>query len=252
MRIKREGVPEEGDIVVAVVTKVAPHAAFFDLEEYSGVKGLVHISEVSKTWVKNIKSQLRNNQSVVCKVLDIKKKDDFVHLSMRRVNDHDRRAKWDQVRRNRRIENLIELAAKKTKRKFGDIYKSLKPFEEKYGEIYFAFEEAKKEGREFFKSMPELKDVLWEIVDKNIALPEVEIVGTLEIRSSAVNGLERIQKILSGVEAQVTYISAPRYRLSVKAVDYKEAERKLDSVIKSLEKKLKKTDTLSFEREKKK
>lgn len=252
MRIKREGVPEEGDIVVAMVTRVAPHAAFFDLEEYKDIRGLVHISEVSKTWVKNIKGKLRINQSVVCKVLDIKKQDDFVHLSMRRVNDHDRRAKWDQVRRNRRIENLIDLIAKQIKKKFEYIYNSLLPFEEKYGEIYFAFEEAKKEGKTFFNSLPDLKDILWETVDKNIALPEVEIVGTLEIRSSAVKGLERIQQILSGVEAQVTYISAPRYRLSVKAIDYKEAEKKLDDIIKSLEKKLKKTDSLSFEREKKK
>ena len=249
MKIKREGLPEEGDIVIAVVTKVAPHAAFMDLVEYKGVKGLVHISEVSKTWVKNIKSHLRVNQKIVSKVIGIGE-DGFVQLSVRRVGDHDKRAKWDQVRRNRRVENLIGLIAKKAKKKYKDIYASLKPFEEKHGELYFAFEEAKKTGKKFFGSMPEA-GIVWEVVDKNISLPEVEILGTIELSSTAPDGLKRIQGILPKVKADVTYISAPRYRVSVKAVDYKEAEKKLDAVIKSIQKAVKKTESFSFTREKK-
>ena len=251
MKITRGKTPEENDIVLATIKRVTTHAAFVDLDEYEGAEGLIHISEASKTWVKNMKTHFRENQHVVGKVLEIKKPG-FVHISIRRVSDYERREKWDQIRRQKRIENLLEIISTKTGLSFDDIYYKLSPLEKKYKELYFAFEAAKKKGAEFFNDFPEIKKVLWEVVDKNIKLPTVKIDGVLRIISTDGEGIEKIKKMLEGTNLDVSYLSAPEYHVSVSAVDYKEAEKKLDTIINSIKKKASSTETVTFTRSKKK
>jgi translation initiation factor 2 subunit 1 len=251
MKITKKGFPEEGDVVLTTIVRISPHAVFVSLDEYEKAEGLVHVSEASKTWVKNLKTHFRVNQKAVCKVIEIKG-DGFIHLSIRRVSDYDQRAKWDQIKRQKRVENIIEIVSQKTKKEFEEVYNALKVFEKKYGELYFAFEEAKKKGKDFFSGLDGLSTAVWEMVDKSIALPSVHIAGNLKISSTAGKGIERIKEILSGVEADVTYISAPKYRITVNAVDYKEAEKKLASIVNAVEKRIGKTENFAFEREKKK
>jgi translation initiation factor 2 subunit 1 len=114
-----------------------------------------------------------------------------------------------------------------------------------------AFEEAKKEGKTFFKDVPD-GTAVWDVVNKRISLPIVNISGTLKIESTASDGIEKIKKMIASVDADVLYIGAPNYRLSVKGMDYKEAERKLEKTVKSLERKAGKTECVRFERDKKK
>ncbi len=252
MKIKKQGIPEEGDVVLATVSRIEPHAAFISLEEYDGVEGLIHISEISKSWVKNIKSHLRVNQQVVCKVIRVKRRDGFVECSIRRVSDYDMRTKWEQIRRQKRAEAIIELVAEKTGRTFDEIYEMLKPLEKKYIELYAAFEEAKKQGSSVFKDLPEdVRKELWEMVDKSVALPKVSISGTLKLQSFAPDGIERIKKALKGEDAEVKYLGAPKYQIVITAVDYKEAEKKLKDLLKKIEKRLGRTEIMEFERVKK-
>ena len=250
MIILKDGSPEEGDIVLATVVRVEQHAVFVKLAEYDNVEGLIHISEVSKSWVKNIKTHFRDNQKVVCKILDVKNPE-YVHASIRRVSDYDKRAKWDQIKRKKRIENIIEIIAKKAKKKPDEVYAELQPLEEKYGEIYFAFEESKKIGLTFFKDLS-IGAAVWGVVDKNIALPIVEVQGNLSLSSTAKDGIEKIKELLKGVDAEVLYLGAPNYRISVKDNDYKQAEKKLSKIVDGIKSKIGKTESFTFEREKKK
>jgi len=253
MRIKREGIPEEGDIVLATITRIEPHAAFIRLEEYEGVEGLIHISEISKSWVKNIKSHLRVNQQVVCKVIRVKRQEKFVECSIRRVSEYDMRAKWEQVRRQKRAEAIIEIVAEKLGKKFEEVYEALKPLEKGFDELYLAFEEMKKRGKEVAKGkVPEkILDVLWEIVDRSVSLPRVSIKGILTLQSFAPDGVERIKKVLGSLKADVKYLGAPKYMLQVEGLDYKEAERRMAEILKKIEKNLTAREFMSFERVKK-
>ncbi len=54
--------PEVGDLVVATVTRVEDYGAYVKLDEYAGIEGLVHISEISTTWVSQ--STAEPNRSV--------------------------------------------------------------------------------------------------------------------------------------------------------------------------------------------
>lgn len=60
-----------GDILEGIVENITNYGAFIKLE--NGEKGLVHISEVSNKYIKNISEVLEENQNVKVKVLSIEK-----------------------------------------------------------------------------------------------------------------------------------------------------------------------------------
>jgi S1 RNA binding domain protein len=62
--------PEIGSIVEGTVIRIAPYGAFVQLD--SGETGLVHISEVDRNFVREIREHLRENDKVTVKVVGIK------------------------------------------------------------------------------------------------------------------------------------------------------------------------------------
>ena len=75
---------EAGKIVDGKVTVITKFGAFVQLPE--GKKGLVHISEVSEHYVKDIREHLTENQDVRVKILSISP-DGKISLSIRKVNE---------------------------------------------------------------------------------------------------------------------------------------------------------------------
>ena len=43
--------PEQGEIILATVTKVMDHGAYVTLDEYDDVQGFLHISEIAPGWI---------------------------------------------------------------------------------------------------------------------------------------------------------------------------------------------------------
>ncbi|MCK4434705.1 S1 RNA-binding domain-containing protein, partial [Candidatus Bathyarchaeota archaeon] len=62
--------PEIGDLVMATVGDVKDYGAYVKLDEYDQM-GLLHISEISSSWVRNIRNFVREGQKVVLKVLRV-------------------------------------------------------------------------------------------------------------------------------------------------------------------------------------
>ena len=75
---------ETGKILEGKVTGITKFGAFVELGE--GVTGMVHISEVAPTFVKEIRDYLSENQMVKVKVLNVGD-DGKVSLSIKRVTD---------------------------------------------------------------------------------------------------------------------------------------------------------------------
>ena len=73
-----------GDIVEGVVTGIKPYGAFVSLD--SSHNGLIHISEISERYVRDVHTFVSINQRVRVKILD--QDDDGVHfrLSLKAVN----------------------------------------------------------------------------------------------------------------------------------------------------------------------
>ena len=73
---------EKGSIVEGKVTGVMPFGAFVSLPDNKS--GLVHISEITKEYVKDIKDYIKQGDEVKVKVLDIDK-NGKINLSIRQA-----------------------------------------------------------------------------------------------------------------------------------------------------------------------
>ncbi|MEA3558761.1 MAG: translation initiation factor IF-2 subunit alpha [Candidatus Thermoplasmatota archaeon] len=237
-------VPEEGELVVATVRQVKNFGVVVDLDEYQKMEGFIHIAEVASGWVKYIRDHVREGQKVVCKVLGIdhRRRTKYVDLSLKAVNDHQKREKIQQWKSEQKAEKLLELIATQIGTTFEDAMKDFgTKLIQEYDSLYKAFEmTAIKEGalqEDGFEGewvAPFIKMAL-----ENITPPYVQINGVLELTSSNPRGLDEIKGALEKAEKVVAleediklnilYIGSPRFRLILEAPDYKTAEEVLRS-----------------------
>jgi translation initiation factor 2 subunit 1 len=233
--------PEEGDLVVGTVKNVKNFGAFITLDEFDRKEGFIHISEVSSGWVKYIRDFVREGQKVVCKVLNVDPSKGHVDLSLKRVNDHLKRQKIQEWKNEQKAEKLFELVANKIGKEIQTCYEEFgDELIDKYGYLYGAFEEAaisienlKDDG---FKG--DWLDPFAEVAIDNIVPPFVSIQGVLDISLPAADGITKISQALTAVEKEeddfsvvITYLGAPRYRMVVKAPDYKIAEDEMKTAV---------------------
>ena len=64
MLLKKEGFPEEDELVMCTITKVQFHSVFAQLDEYDK-GGMIHISEVSPGRIRNIRDFVKEGKKVV-------------------------------------------------------------------------------------------------------------------------------------------------------------------------------------------
>ena len=80
-----DGLPGRNELVVATIQEVTKHGCYVSLDEYNRQKAYVHISEISRTWVKNIRTHVREGQRIVAKVLRVDPRKGQIDLSIKRV-----------------------------------------------------------------------------------------------------------------------------------------------------------------------
>ena len=75
---------EVGAVVDGTVQRITPYGAFLQLE--GGKIGLVHISEIDRNYVKDVREHLRESDVVQAKVISIKE-DGKIDLSIKALQD---------------------------------------------------------------------------------------------------------------------------------------------------------------------
>ena len=76
-----------GDIVVGKVTGICEYGIFVSLED--NVTGLIHISEISSSFVRNVADYVELNEQIECKVLeDSEEENAKLKLSIKDLNYH--------------------------------------------------------------------------------------------------------------------------------------------------------------------
>jgi translation initiation factor 2 subunit 1 len=235
---KLVGFPEEGELVVGSVVKVENFGAFVSLEEYPGKEGFIHVAEVAPGWVKYIRDYVRENQKVVTKVLSVHTKKGHIDLSLKQVNEHQRREKIQQWKNEQRAEKLFELIAERTGMEADAAWESYgNRLVEVFGTLYGALEETSLNpdvlAEEDFEG-PWIEHFV-QVAQDSIVAPTVEIRGYFKLGSSAPNGVTVIRESLTRaseveddeVKIIIQYLGAPRYGVQVKALNYKDAEEEL-------------------------
>jgi translation initiation factor 2 subunit 1 len=241
MAFKKQEWPEYGDLVIATVENVTDYGAYVKLDEYNK-KGLLHVSEISSSWIRNIHDFVRDGQKVVLKVLRVDLDKGHIDLSLRRVTKREKIEKIKFWKKERKAETLIRGVAEKAGLPIEEIYaKAGTPMENEYG-LYESFEKAVKEGPEILTKIgvpEEIAKAIFEIAQERIHVPMVRVRGTIELRCMNPNGVRIIKEAFlnakkseKSVNAKVSFyvIAAPKYNVEVLAEDYKHAEDALQKV----------------------
>ncbi|MFC5542647.1 MAG: S1 domain-containing post-transcriptional regulator GSP13 [Bacilli bacterium] len=74
-----------GDVVTGKVTGIQPYGAFVALDEET--QGLVHISEITYGYVRNIEDFFKIGDEIQVKILDIDERNEKISLSTRALQD---------------------------------------------------------------------------------------------------------------------------------------------------------------------
>ena len=108
---RTRGFPENGELVVCTVTSVKNFGAFVTLDEYDDKEGFVHVRDVASGWVKYIRDFIREGQKIVCKVLGVDSAKGHIDLSLKSVNEHQKREKIQQWKNEKKADKLLEIVA---------------------------------------------------------------------------------------------------------------------------------------------
>lgn len=233
--MERSGWPDEGDNVVCSVKRVTDFGAFVELDEYGHKEGLIHISDVASGWVKYIRDHVREGQKIVCKVLYVDTAKHHIDLSLKDVNEHQRREKIQEWKNEQKAEKWIEYVAKTVKISVEELPKLTDLFYDKFGSVYAAFEKSRFEGTSILTKIgvgKEVADAITKVAHDNLKKPQVEISGYIDLTCYLPDGIEHIKKALGiankvdndEFNVNISYVGAPRYRIHVIAPDYKKAE----------------------------
>jgi translation initiation factor 2 subunit 1 len=236
MALRKPEWPDVGDLVIATVLRITDYGAYVKLDEYDR-EGLLHVSEISSSWVRNIRDFVREGQKVVLKVLRVDMEKGHVDLSLRRVTKREKREKILFWKKDRKAHSLLRNASEKLNIPLEEVYeKAGVIIEKEFGGIYEGLEKTAKEGANVLLKLGVPEDIavtLEEIAKEKIRIPMVKIKGMLELQCTKPNGVSLIKEALlsaqkiqdvQGAKVRIYVVAPPKYRIEVSAEDYTKAE----------------------------
>ena len=259
MSTETQELPEIGEIVIATITKVSDHGAYVTLDEYDGVQGFLHISEIAPGWVRKVRRYVKENEKKVLLVKKIQAKRGEIDLSLKQISKEQRKKKLLDVKRFEKEQGILKNIQEKAELST----KQIEDIEDKllstYDSIYDAIIDIATKNKDVLNNLEisEKIQTVIEDISSKIKLPSVEIRGILELTNNKSNGIEIIKKILLDVikdnadsKIEISYIGAPKYRVSITAQEFKTAEKIIKPILEKIEKDVKKQNgTFNFTRE---
>ncbi|MDP8023750.1 MAG: S1 RNA-binding domain-containing protein [Nitrososphaeria archaeon] len=238
--------PEVGEIVLVTVESVSPSGAWVTLDEYNNLRAFLPESEISKSTIKNLERAIKPKQKLVAKVIKADKQKLDIDVSMKQVTQEEQKLKRIEIKKSKWAESVFNIVAKKLNRQNAE--KETKLVSQKYESLYAGLEELVKEGPDSFVKLgidEGFAKELYKLASEKVKPPVVSITKMLEIYSPEPDGIEVIKKALidsinemKNGKAEITYISAPKYRLTYYSENYKEAEKGVKKLASLIAKKL--------------
>ena len=250
--------PEIGEIVIATITKISDHGAYVTLDEYNKIQGFLHVSEIAPGWVRKVHRYVKEGEKKVLLVKKVGSERREIDLSLKQISKEQRKKKLLDVKRFEKEQGILKNIQERSELTTKQIEELEDQFLSKYDSVYDAMLNVAIKGTGEINDLKLQKKVLTTIEDicSKMKLPSVELRGILEISNNQSNGVELIQKTLSDAEnakdvkIEITYLGAPRYRLSLVSQDFKTAEKSLKPILEKIEKNVKKQNGLyNFTRE---
>lgn len=252
--------PKDGEFVIAKVTEVQHQYVYVDLVDYEGLyseetaRGMIHISEISSRWIKNIRNFVRIGQRIVLRVLRVDPEKGHVDMSLRRVNSAQKEIRLKEWKYAVKYENLLQFLTETegVNMNLDEAYELIGfPVLDFFDTYQEAIENLKEHGEEILSNLEgvtdEIRTVLLKIVEENVEISTVSISGKVKLSFNSENGIEQIKEslieALKVIDSELTrnitinYLAAPFYRLEVITKDYLDAENILSDALDIIEQK---------------
>ena len=243
MFYKKQGKPSVGDIVLCTVKKIITHSVFVIFDEYTGLEGMVNISEVAPGRIRNLRDHVKEGKKIVCKVLHINPHTGNIDLSLRRVGQSYTKEKLLEYKQEEKAEKLLEVIGKQVKKNIKEMYDivGLNAIQ-KYGSLYSFFEKIVTDGDKIIDELNipiEIKKLLLQYIKDKIKPTELSVSATFSLKCYEEGGIRIIKNLLRGYvknNNKIVYLGAPNYKITFVTTDYKNGESELKSTLEALEK----------------
>jgi translation initiation factor 2 subunit 1 len=217
--------PEEDEVLLGTVDKLLGTSVFVKIERYNK-EGVISFSEVAPGRIRNIRDYVYPGKKILCKALRVDERTGHIDLSLRRVTSKEKKDLAETLAREKEATVMLGLVIK-DKNRLDSIVDAIK---EKLGLAQFLETSASDMNTlvNFGLSKDEANSFIALVAEK-AKQKMVSIKAEIRLSSEAEDGIERIKNVLS-VDADIKYLSAPRYLITLKDKDYKEANKRLKEV----------------------
>ena len=254
--------PKEGDFIIGRAVNIQDQYIYVDLTDYKGLsseehaQGMIHISEISSRWIKNIRNFVRIGQVIVCRVLKVDPSKGHIDLSLRRVNSAQKKKVAKERKYAVKFDNLLQFLTETegVNMTLDEAWDQIGwPLLENYKFYQETIESLKENGIEIINQItdvPEdIKRIFLQIVNEHVEITTVRISGKIKLVNKNGDGIDRIKDTLTTVagivknprdtrKLDLTYLGAPYYRMEVISKDYLDAEGIISDVMDVLEAKM--------------
>jgi translation initiation factor 2 subunit 1 len=233
-----EEFPEVGELVIGVCSKLTDHGAYFEIFDYEKLgpeSGFVHISELSRTWVRNIRSHIREGQRAVAKILRVDAARGEIDMSIRRVSEPQRRQKLNEFKQENRARGIIAVACEKVGIPTETVEKILLT---EFSSIYDVLITTREGSTKILTDLgisEEIAKEIQQLAIKELEPPMVQLTGIFKITCFESDGAVHLSNFFKsynkifakkhkGSKLNMQIISPPDYRCVIESVDWKTAE----------------------------
>lgn len=238
----RRDAPYPGEVVVGVIVDIQDHGLYIYLPEY-GKTAYVPLRELEWGIVRSPRQYYKLEQLVVAKVIKTRK-GAYIDASLRRVSQKESQSKLSYWRRLNRSVRLALLIGSKIGIDWKSVVEKIYvPLMECYETPFDGLEDAVIRGKHILEECgvaPEYIDAVFKVASENITIRKQRVKFTLEISTTAPDGIIRIKKALSEAlkdfrDIEVKYESAPRYIVWVEGFEKAEIKNLAMEFVKKVE-----------------
>ena len=154
MSVEIQEMPEQGEIILATITKVMDHGAYVTLDEYDEIQGFLHISEIAPGWIRSVSRFVKDGEKKVLLVKKVNTKRGDIDLSLKQVSKDQKKQKLKEVKKYEKGKTLLQNVQEKADLSDEEIEKIEDKIYSKFDSVYDAFIEI---GRNGIESVKELK-----------------------------------------------------------------------------------------------